>query len=59
MSPRTYPPRRTLVAFRISPAGLEQIDALAATETDGDRSETIRRLLSEALTARARRAART
>ena len=48
---RTYPPRRVLVGFRISPAGLDAIDQLAAT-TGVDRSEMIRRLLSEALTAR-------
>lgn len=44
--PRTYPPRRTLLAVRLSPAGVEQIDALA--ERDGiTRSELIRRALAE------------
>lgn len=54
MSPRKYPPRRTLVSFRISDAGLARIDALAAKEGEGvDRSEMIRRLLLEAVAARA------
>lgn len=51
MSPRKYPPRRTLVSFRIGEAGLNAIDGLAKRE-DVDRSEMIRRLLLEAVKAR-------
>jgi metal-responsive CopG/Arc/MetJ family transcriptional regulator len=49
--PRSYPPRRTLVGVRLSAAGLAAIDAQAKAE-GVDRSETIRRLLAEALAAR-------
>ena len=44
--PRVYPARRTLLAVRLSPACVEQIDKLA--EQDGiTRSEQIRRALAE------------
>lgn len=44
--------RRTYVGVRLSPAGLEAIEKLAAMETGGNLSEMIRKLLSEAVTAR-------
>lgn len=50
-------PRRPLVAIRLSTEGLEFIDQLAARETDGNRSEMVRRLLLEAVTARQKRSA--
>jgi len=51
MSPRIYPSRRMLVAVRIAPAGVEQLDSRAAR--DGvTRSEVIRRAISEYLTRR-------
>lgn len=55
MSPRTSP-RRPIVGVRISDAGITAIDKLAADEAV-TRSEMIRRLLSEALTARQRKRA--
>lgn len=53
MSPRPGP-RRPIVGIRISDAGIQAIDALAKAE-NVNRSEMIRRLLSEALTARQRK----
>lgn len=49
--PRTYPPRRTLVAIRLDPAVLDEIDAQAAAASL-DRSAMMRALIAEALTAR-------
>lgn len=54
MSPRPGP-RRQYVGVRLSPAGLEAVEKLAETETEGNVSEMIRKLLSEAITARQRR----
>jgi len=54
MSPRPGP-RRLYVGVRLSPAGLEAIEKLAAAETDGNLSEMIRKLLAEAVAARQRR----
>jgi metal-responsive CopG/Arc/MetJ family transcriptional regulator len=48
-------PRRPLVAIRLSAEGLEFIDQLAEQETEGNRSEMVRRLLLEAVTARQKR----
>ncbi len=45
--PRTYPPPRTLIAVRLSPGGLAEIDKLAEA-ADVNRSEMIRRLLAAA-----------
>ena len=56
--PRTYPPRRTLTAIRLSPAGLAAIDALAAAE-GLNRSAMMRALIGEALAARERKTRRT
>jgi hypothetical protein len=55
--PRVYPPRRTLIAFRIKPEALDVIDAQAKAE-GVDRSAMVRTLLGEALTARQRRKTR-
>lgn len=53
MSPRTGP-RRPIVGVRIKTEAVEMIDAMA--EAEGvNRSEMIRLLLSEALTARQRK----
>jgi len=54
MAAMNRPPKpnpRLLVNVRLSPAGLQAIDDLASAE-DVTRSEMIRRLLSEAVTAR-------
>jgi len=52
--PRTYPPRRTLVAFRLDPEVLADIDTLA--EAEGvDRSAMIRNFIVEAMVARERK----
>lgn len=51
MSPRPGP-RRPLVAIRLSKEGLAYVDKLAVEETDGNRSEMVRILLTEAVTAR-------
>lgn len=48
------PEARTQIAIRLSEAGLEQIDKIAAAE-ERTRSQVIRILLREALEARARR----
>jgi hypothetical protein len=53
MTPRTYPPRKDLIAFRISPVNLAEVDAVAQAETAGDRSAALRLLLNEALAGRA------
>jgi metal-responsive CopG/Arc/MetJ family transcriptional regulator len=53
VSPRQTP-RRPIVGVRISEAGIQAIDAFALSEQVG-RSEMIRRLLAEAITARQRR----
>ena len=54
MSPRPGP-RRPLIAIRLSESGLSYIDELAEEEADGNRSEMIRHLLAEAVTARQKR----
>jgi hypothetical protein len=51
-------PRRPLVGVRLNAEGLAYIDLLAEQETDGNRSEMVRILLGEAVTARQKRAAR-
>lgn len=48
-------PARAFVGVRLSSEGLAQVQALAAKETEGNTSMMIRKLLSEALAARARR----
>ncbi len=54
--PRTYPPRRQHVTLRLSPVGLAEVERLAALECPGGgRSEMLRRLIGEALSARERR----
>lgn len=45
--PRTYAPRRTQIAVRLSPGGLAHID-LRATEAEVTRVEMIRRMLAYA-----------
>lgn len=45
--------RRVYVGVRLSAEGCAEVDRLAATETDGERSAMIRKLLAEALAARA------
>lgn len=52
-------PRRGLNAIRLSVEGEKAIQALADAETDGNKSEMIRRLLSEALAAREAKKQRT
>ncbi len=45
--PRVYPPKRTLIALRVSPLALENVDMWA--ETVGvNRSEMLRRMLAYA-----------
>lgn len=51
------PDPRKMVAIRLSPAGLAEIDKIAEEE-GRSRSDVIRRLLSEALAARAAKALR-
>ncbi len=46
--PRTYPPRRPLVALRLSTKGIDLIDQRAKDEAAGVRSEMIRRMLAYA-----------
>jgi hypothetical protein len=48
-------PRRQLVNIRLAPGGIEAVARLAAIETDGNMSEMIRKLLSEALATRERK----
>jgi hypothetical protein len=48
-SPREY------VSVRLSPSGLTRVRELADRETEGNLSQMIRKLLSEALAARDRR----
>ena len=43
---------RVMTAVRLSPAGRDRIDALAKRETNGNRSDMIRKLLAEAMMAR-------
>lgn len=50
-------PRRTPVTIRLSDTGLAAVQALAAAETDDNLSDMVRKLLTEALTARAQRVA--
>lgn len=45
---------RVVVPARLSPEGKQKLLELAAQETGGNVSDIVRRLLSEALTARAR-----
>lgn len=54
MPPREYPPRREFVGIRLAQTGIAAIDTYAKAE-GVSRSEMIRRLLAEALTARQRR----
>ncbi len=49
MSPREY------LSVRLAPAGLAKVRELAAVETEGNVSQMIRKLLSEALDARGRK----
>lgn len=49
--PRTYPPARQHLNFRIDPEVLAQVERLAAV-TGVDRSEMLRALIAEALVAR-------
>jgi hypothetical protein len=51
-------PRREYVGVRLSPSGLEAIEKLAAAETEGNLSEMIRKLLGEAVAARAQKQAK-
>jgi hypothetical protein len=47
--------RRVSFTFRLSRAALDTVKVLAVTETDGDASKMMRKLLSEAVAARQKR----
>jgi hypothetical protein len=46
---------REYVAVRLSPDGLARVREMASTETEGNISQMVRRLLSEAIAARDRK----
>lgn len=48
----TKRPPRVVYNVRLNPDSVEQLQALAETETEGNTSAMIRKLLGEALTAR-------